>query len=101
MPEVNRSTLERGDKIRYRDPSKCSGWTEVRIEEVAKGRKRLAVEKAIYNGCHGQQTGSECYGIDIGSVIEVQRWVKVGNSEETEVQAQESRVYRPGNVKRK
>lgn len=84
MPEVNRKSLEKGDKIRYKDGSHSCDWNGVKIEDFSKDRKRIAVEKGIYNGCHGQMTGTECYSIDASSVTEVQRWVKVVDSEETQ-----------------
>jgi hypothetical protein len=94
MPEISRKDLEQGDMVRIKDEPGCDCSTEVEIEGFSKDKKRIAVEKKHYSSCTGHLVGGTSFGVEVSSVLEVLRWVKVtdGETQDEIIERQRKRI---------
>jgi hypothetical protein len=97
MPEVSRKSLEKGDIIKYERKGYSTpscGYEGVKIEGISEDGKCVGVEKGNYGGCYGGLISSTSYGVDINSITEVKRWVKVvdGETQDEIIERQKKRI---------
>lgn len=97
MPEISRKDLKVGDIIKYERKdygTPSCGYEGVKIESFSKDGKRVGVEKGNYGGVHGGLISSTGYGIDIDSITEVKRWIKVadGETQDEIIERQKKRI---------